>query len=170
MDITEIIFTQHHEQRRMFAILDDLRDEDPSVFAPVWDQLAILLEVHAAAEEEHFYPKVLAVGVGEADADSAAEETEDAIGDHNDIRDAVARAGEHTVGSDDWWKAVTEARIANDDHMAEEERQDLADIRRHTTPQERHDMAVQFVSYMARRATGVTPRDLDPQEYVKRNG
>lgn len=169
MDITEIILTQHHEQRRMFAMLDDLRDQDPSVFGPVWDQLAILLEAHAAAEEEYFYPKVLAVGVGNADADSAEEETEDAIGDHNDIRDAVARAGDHEVGSDDWWKAVTEARIANDDHMAEEERQDLADIRRHASLQERHDIAVQFISYMAKHATGVKPHDLDPKEYIKQH-
>ncbi|MGB3827253.1 MAG: hemerythrin domain-containing protein [Ornithinimicrobium sp.] len=169
MDITEIILTQHHEQRRMFAILDDLRDQDPAVIGPVWDQLAILLEVHAAAEEEYFYPKVLEVGVGSADADSAREETEDALGDHNDIRDAVARAGEHEVGSDMWWKAVTDTRIVNDDHMAEEERQDLADIRRHASLQERHDIAVQFVSFMARHAAGVTTQDRDPERYIEQH-
>ncbi len=41
MDITEIILSQHHEQRRMFTLLDDLRDHDAAVVGPVWDQLAI---------------------------------------------------------------------------------------------------------------------------------
>jgi hypothetical protein len=45
--------------------------------------LAILLEAHADAEEKLFSPRLLDVGK-EGD-----EETDDAISDHNDIRDAV---------------------------------------------------------------------------------
>lgn len=64
---------------------------------------------------------------------------------------------------------MTEARIAHDDHMAEEERQDLADIRQQASLQERHDIAVQFVSYMAQRATGVAAKDIDPDEYIQKH-
>lgn len=49
-------------------------------------------------------------------------ETLDAIGDHNDIRDGVRAANAAAVGTDDWWAGVGSARVANDDHMAEEER------------------------------------------------
>ncbi len=170
MDITEVILAQHHEQRRMFALLDDLRDEGPAVLGPVWERLAVLLEVHASAEEEYFYPRLLELGTGGSDADSVEEETEDAIKDHNEIRDGVAEARKHAVGSDAWWQAVTDARVANSDHMAEEERQDLADFRRHASLETRHEIAVQFVAYEARHAHGVDRGDSDPEEYVEQHG
>lgn len=170
MDITEVILFQHHQQRRLFAVLDDLERDDVASLGAVWKQLAILLEVHAAAEEKFFYPRVLEVGRGAGGADSAAEETEDAIGDHNDIRDAVARADECSVGSDDWWEAVVDARLANSDHMAEEEREDLADFRRHATLQERHDIAVKFLVFEATHAGGIDATDRDPEEYVASGG
>ncbi len=103
MDITEVILFQHHQQRRLFALLDELDRDDSAALEAVWKQLAILLEVHAAAEEKYFYPRVLELGHGAGGADSAAEETEDAIGDHNDIREAVGRAERRTVGTEEWW-------------------------------------------------------------------
>ncbi len=90
MDITELILFQHHEQRRMFALLDDIDRGDTDKLAAVWAQLAILLEVHAEAEEKYFYPRLLTIGTGAGGEDSAGSETKDAIKDHNDIRDAVA--------------------------------------------------------------------------------
>ncbi|MBZ5740771.1 hemerythrin domain-containing protein [Nocardioides mangrovi] len=169
MDITDHILFQHHEQRRMFAILDDLRGEDPELVGAVWKRLANLLEVHAAAEEMYFYPRLLHIGTGAADADSVAEETEDAVKDHNEIRDAVAAAARHDVGTAPWWDAVIDARVANDDHMAEEERQDLADFRAHADLQTRHEIAVQFLTFKAQHYQGVQYPDQDPQEYVDRN-
>ncbi|CAN5432735.1 hemerythrin domain-containing protein [soil metagenome] len=170
MDITEVILFQHHQQRRLFAVLDELDRDDVTSLEAIWRQLAILLEVHAAAEEKYFYPRVLAIGHGAGGADSAAEETEDAIGDHNDIRDAFARAAGCRVGTDDWWQAVIDARLANSDHMAEEEREDLADFRRHATLQERHDIAVQFLVFEATHAEGIDATDRDPEEYVASGG
>jgi hypothetical protein len=170
VDITDVILWQHAEQRRQFAYLDELRDQPAAVLGAVWDRLAALLEVHAAAEELYFYPHVLEVGTGWADAPDAEEETEDAIKDHNEIRDAVRAAGDHEPGSDAWWKAVTDARIANDDHMAEEERQDLADFRIHADLDLRHSIAVEFLAYEAQHPGGVDRPDQDPDEYVEENG
>jgi hypothetical protein len=48
--------------------------------------------------------------------------------------------GRHPVDSDAWWHAVAQARQANDDHMAEEERQALVDFRRHADLATRHRM------------------------------
>ena len=166
MDITELILTQHHEQRRTFALLDELTD-DPAGLAAVWERLTILLEVHAKAEELFFYPRLLEVGTGGGDAES---ETKDAIKDHNEIRDAIAEAAKHEVGSEGWWNAVREADEANSDHMAEEEREDLVDFRRHADLQTRHEIAVQFIVYENQHASrGITPRDKDPKEYVAEN-
>jgi hypothetical protein len=128
VDITELIMSDHHEQRRMFALLDEA-GEDPAVLGPIWRRLAILLEVHAAAEEKLFYPTLMQVGEGAGGQSGPGAETKDAIGDHNDIRDAVHAAEDHDVGSQEWWQSVLDAREANSDHMAEEEREALADFR-----------------------------------------
>src|SRR5919206_3228740 len=129
VDITEIILSQHHDQRRAFAQLDDIDPSDTAALTAVWKRLRVLLEVHAEAEERFFYPVLLKVGKGAvelpgatSDDDDTDEEVEDAVKDHNEIRDAVRAADEHEVGSEDWWKAVRSAREANDDHMGEEER------------------------------------------------
>ena len=63
MDITEVILHQHDEQRRMFAMLDEVRD-DTETAAAIWDRLAIFLETHAEAEERFFYPHLLKKGTG----------------------------------------------------------------------------------------------------------
>ncbi|HET8877810.1 MAG TPA: hemerythrin domain-containing protein, partial [Arthrobacter sp.] len=89
MDITDVILNDHHDQRRMFAILEEMRGESAEDLAAVWQRLHILLEVHAKAEEELFYPELLALGKGEGGKDSAEDETTDAIHDHNEIRDAI---------------------------------------------------------------------------------
>ncbi len=168
MDITDVILDQHHEQRRMFAVLDELPRDDAAALAAVWRRLEVLLEVHAEAEERFFYPPLLSVGKGTADGD-VREEVEDAVKDHNDIRDAVRATRDHEVGSEGWWAAVWAARKANDDHMGEEERQDLLDFRRHADLQTRHDIAVQFLTFEAAHYAGVSPRDEDPDRFVDTN-
>jgi len=57
-DVTQLILDDHETFRSRFAELDDLRN-GPSRAGPVWEALARLLEVHASAEEEHFYPALL---------------------------------------------------------------------------------------------------------------
>lgn len=166
MDITRQILDDHDRQRRMFADLDDVDPGDTESLRSLWQRLATFLEVHAEAEEEIFYPELLKVGRGATDADSAEEETEDAISDHNAIRDAIADAAGHDVGSAGWWAAVADAREANSDHMGEEERQGLADFRRHADVQTRHQLGVRFATYETVHAGGVEAQDHDPQQYI----
>ncbi len=166
MDIAEVILSEHHEQRRMFAELDDVDPSDIDTLTAIWSRLTILLHVHARAEEMFFYPRLLEIGTGGGGQESAGAETRDAIKDHNEIRDAIAKASEHPAGSDRWWDAVSAARRANGDHMAEEEREDLPDVRRHADLQTRHDIAVEFVDYAARHPNGVAAEDKDPKTYV----
>ena len=163
-DITQLILDDHERFRRAFARLDDLQAaEVPSAdLLRVWAPLAGRLDAHAIAEEEIFYPELLRKGA------DAREETLDAIGDHNDIRDSVHEAAERPVGSAGWWEAVGRARAANDEHMAEEEREGLADFRLHATMGLREALGRRFRAFMAEHgdARDLDTSDKDPERYV----
>ncbi len=166
MDITQLVLDDHHEQRRLFGILEEIEPTDTERLGAVWGRLAAFLDLHAEAEERHFYPALVRLGQGAGGKNTPEAETEDAIHDHNDLRDAVAAVGKHDVGSDAWYKAVAAANEANGDHMAEEEREGLTDFRRHASLQIRHDLGVAFAAFEAAHVTGVKPVDKDPQEYI----
>ncbi|MFI6869532.1 hemerythrin domain-containing protein [Nocardia sp. NPDC050406] len=167
MDITELILDDHHEQRRLFAILEQIDPAETDVLAAIWERLAAFLELHAQAEEEIFYPALLEVGIAARRADGVEEETLDAIHDHNEIRDAVAEVARHPVGSAEWFAAVAAANLANGDHMAEEEREGLTDFRRLAGLARRHKLAVAFAAYEARNYAGVPSIDKDPADYIR---
>jgi hypothetical protein len=167
VDITQLILDDHHEQRRLFAILEQVDPADRDTLRAVWDRLAAFLELHAAAEEQVFYPELLRVGTNARRTGQVEDETLDAIHDHNDIRDAVAGVAGHAVGSADWYAAVAAANLANSDHMAEEEREGLTDFRRLASLQRRHDLAVAFIRFETQHYAGVPPVDKDPEGYVR---
>src|ERR1039457_2916581 len=150
MDITQLILDDHHEQRRLFAILEQVGRADTGTLSAVWERLSSFLELHAAAEEEIFYPELLQVGVGAGRTDRREGGTPHAIPDHHEIRAAVAAVN-----------------LANSDHMAEEEREGLTDFRRLARLQLRHDLAVAFAAFEARHFAGVPPVDKDPATYVR---
>jgi Hemerythrin HHE cation binding domain len=170
MDITELILFQHHQQRRAFALLDDIARDDADRLGSVWSRLEALLEVHAEAEERFFYPRLLAIGARGDDPKSVDSEVKDAIKDHNEIREGIRKVRRHKPGTGEWWAAVLETRTANGDHMAEEERDDLPDFCRDADLQTRHDVALQFIAYEAQHAEGIALRDKDPEAYVKESG
>jgi hypothetical protein len=112
---------------------------------------------------------LLRVGNGAGGKPSADDETEDAIKDHNEIRDAVAAVARHALGSKAWYAAVAGANKANSEHMGEEEREGLADFRANADLSLRHELAVAFAIFEARHFAGVTPVDKDPKAYVEAN-
>ena len=169
MDITQLIADDHAEQRRLFAAIDQLRPSDGAALKAVWSRLHALLDTHAEAEERFFYPELLKIGRGAADSDSAADETRDAIKDHNEIRDTAAKVDTQDVGTAEWFEAVAAANKANGDHMAEEERQGLSDFRRHGDLALRHRLGVDFARFSAEHLTGVQPVDKDVDAYVLQN-
>lgn len=160
-DITTVILDDHETFRRKFAELDELRV--PDELAKAWEPLAGLLDLHAAAEEAVFYPELVQRGSG------AEDETVDAVGDHNEIRDAVHEAARHPVGSAEWHKAVRAARVANSNHMAEEEDDALPDFRTHADPGLREELGRRFLEFKDEHpgARGLDTSDVDPQEYVR---
>lgn len=167
MDITQLILDDHHEQRRLFAMLEQVDRADIATLTVLWERLSAFLEVHAAAEEEIFYPELLVAGKRAGRAATAEGETLDAIHDHNEIRDSIAAVGGHAVGGDGWYDAVAAVNVANGDHMAEEEREGLTDFRRVAGLRLRHELGVAFAAFEARHITGVQPVDKDPAAYVR---
>ena len=166
MDVTEVILRDHEWFRRQFVALFDLADEsapDVAALTAIWEPLAARLDVHAAGEEAIFYPQLLARG-----EDDPEDETLDAIGDHNDIRDGVHDAARQPVASEQWWAAVLATRQANDEHMAEEEREGIADFRQHAAPDLRERLGRELEEYLDQHPTtaGVDTDDKDPEQYV----
>jgi hypothetical protein len=160
-DITKLILDDHETFRRRFAALDDAKGT--TEIRAIWEPLAALLDLHAIAEEEIFYPQLL------RRADDSEGETIDAIGDHNEIRDAVRKAARYPIGTDSWWQAVREARVANSDHMAEEEDDGLADFRRNGSPELRDELGNKFAAFKKDHAgkRDLDTSDKDPEEYVE---
>lgn len=166
MDITQLILDDHHEQRRLFSILEQIDPDDVRALAAIWARLAAFLEIHAEAEERIFYPALLKVGEGAGGKEDAEDETEHAIRDHNKIRAAVAAVAKHKVGTPGWYAAVAAANKENGDHMAEEEREGLTDFRRTADLAARHKLAAAFAAYEAMNFEGVRPVQKDPKAYV----
>jgi hypothetical protein len=165
-DITALILADHEWFREQFAKLDELQGRNAvnrTALDGVWRPLADKLDVHAYIEEKILYPQLLRRG-----ADDPEGETLDAIGDHNDIRDGVRDAHAAVVGSDEWWAAVGRTRVANDEHMGEEEREGLSDFRRHAPIGLREALGRQYSEFMADHPTtrGLKIADRDPQAYV----
>ena len=127
MDITQLILDDHHEQRRLFAILEQIGRTDTGVLSAVWARLGSFLELHAAAEEAIFYPALLHVGLAAGRRAGAEEETLDAIRDHNDIRDAVAE-----VGFSEW---TTAGELRHPRFQGLRDDKDPADVVRETPQQ-----------------------------------
>ena len=172
MDITQLILDDHAEQRRLFAIIEQIDPKNTDALTKVWDRLSAFLDVHAEAEERFFYPELLKLGEGANDADDGTVEgeTEDAIEDHNKLRDAVKAVAAHAVGSKAWFEAVGQANVVNSKHMGEEERQGLTDFRINADVAVRHDLAVRFAAFEAEHITGVKPVNKDPEGYVDKHG
>ena len=68
MDITQLILDDHAEQRRLFAIIEQIGPNDVDALTKVWSRLSAFLDVHAEAEERFFYPQLLKRGEGANDA------------------------------------------------------------------------------------------------------
>jgi Hemerythrin HHE cation binding domain len=160
-DITDLIFEDHHWFRRQFFYLDEAKNVEE--LTAIWEPLATRLDTHADAEERIFYPALLKKS---KDPD---EETEDAIGDHNKIRDAVADSRRHEVGSDEWFEAVARARKENGEHLEEEEREGLPDFRKNGTAALKHRLAMEWLRFFYEHplGQGVDERDKDPDAYIK---
>ena len=162
-DIIDLIYEDHDWFRRHFFYLDDARSTEE--LTAIWEPLAQRLDLHANAEELIFYPVLLTKGK----AGDPKEETEDAIHDHNEIRDAVRAAGNHPVGSPEWLAAVGQARTENGEHLDEEEREAIPDFLKSSSPELRRELAMKWLRYFHAHTAvrDVDDSDKDPEQYIE---
>ncbi|AQT82295.1 cation-binding protein [Mycolicibacterium litorale] len=169
-DIIELIYADHDWLRRQFFRLDDARSA--AELAAIWTLLSARLDTHAAAEESVFYPALLKHGgrddPGNPEADPQ-DETEDAITDHNAIRDAVRESRRHQPGTTDWFTAVFKARSENGEHLDEEEREAMPDFIKSASLELRHELGMRWLQFYAdhESTSHVDARNLDAGEYIE---
>jgi hypothetical protein len=164
-DVTRLILDDHETLRRRFADLDDAQASgDRTAISAAWEPLADLLDLHAESEEQVFYPKLLEYGL----RPRAEDETEDAIDDHNKIRQGVRDAAVCEVGSAGWWEAVGRARTENSKHIAEEEREALSDFRLTVPLDERYELGLGWLRFRARHGgeSDIAGIDKDADDYI----
>jgi hemerythrin HHE cation binding domain-containing protein len=162
--VTDLIRTDHDWFRAHFAAVKNAPD-DTARLGSLWNELAARLEVHAAAEEALFYPRLL------KDDRDAVEDTEDAIRDHNEIRDGIREAQEHPIGDEGWWKAVRATEDANTEHMEEEEEGPLREFDEAASSDEQSEVAASFAAFETEHAgaRGISIEDKDPKRYIEEN-
>ena len=159
-DIDTLILGEHEVFRREFARLEGLEGDE---LGQAWQRLAEQLEVHAAGEEAVFYPHVVRkLPDGESD-------TEHALHDHNEIREAAQAVAEQEVGTEAWWEAVRTTQEANSEHMAEEERDILGDFKERIDSAQRGELGMAWLQFHEEhdRAAGLSGEPEDPQAYVE---
>ena len=162
-DITTLILSEHEAFRRAFAEVEALTDVGE--LRSRWTELADQLEVHAAGEEEIFYPALL------RKVDDSEDDTEHAIKDHNKIREAVEKVAPHEVASDAWWEALRAAREETVEHLEEEEHDVLPPFQSDVEEKKRTDLGMRWLKFHEDhdRARGLSGEKLDPEEYVEEN-
>lgn len=162
--ITDAIRMDHEWFRGKFAALEQARSGGDDLPA-LWKELSDRLEVHAVAEETLFYPRLL------KDDKDSVDDTEDAIRDHNEIRDAIRDSEAHTIGVDAWWKAVDDANKANTEHMEEEEEGPLREFDESASAREQAELASAFTAFERDHSgrRGISTEDKDPDRYIEEN-
>jgi len=160
--VTEVIRKDHAWFRRQFSALEEAHG-DTTVAEGLWADLSARLEVHAAAEEALFYPRLL------KDDKDSVDDTKDAIGDHNQIRDAIHKAEACRAGDSGWWAAVHECYRANNEHMQEEEDGPLQEFDEAASKDEQAELARAFTEFETEHAgtRGLTIADEDPEQYIE---
>jgi hypothetical protein len=159
-DIDVLVLSEHETFRRSFTEIEQLTEADQ--LRERWSELSDQLEVHASAEEAIFYPELL------QDVDDVEGETEHAVHDHNEIREACRAVDEHEVGSDPWWEAFRSAREVTADHLDEEERDMLPPFREGVAAEKRSELGMAWLEFHEThdRAKGLSGEEKDPEAYV----
>jgi hypothetical protein len=123
--------------------------------AIVWDRLADMIEVQAAAEQEVCYLPMAAASCW------TQEQMSNAVADLDEIREAVTEARLETVGSRAWWRAVTAALSACAAHFGRQEEGVLADFGRRADRRLRQQLGGQWSAFIAAQV-----RDLAGDDHV----
>jgi hypothetical protein len=157
-DVIELIMAEHRRIRRLCEALDDAArwsgETGPAwVLTSVWQRLAILLDAHTRAEEEICYLPMFGSRLGTAAL------RQQAVADHDEIREAISEACLQPAGSRLWWGAVRAVLDTTAEHLDREENGPLADCLPRLTINQRRELGRQWSAFMAAwRRSALVPR------------
>lgn len=119
MDALTLLTADHNRVRGLFARFDSAHEsEDLAVIADLADEILTELEVHAAIEEQVFYPEVTRA------SEDIHEVVTEGIEEHNVVKQLAAEI-KALPPDDETWAAKLKVMIENVEHHAEEEEQEL---------------------------------------------
>lgn len=147
-DIIELILADHRRIRRLCGALEDAvrQSSDPGhgwMLAPAWERLAGLLEEHTRAEDEICRLPMFRC------LPRASGSRREAIGDHDDIREAISEASLQPAASVPWRRAVRAVVTTSTNHIDWEEREVLAQSRLRLTLARRRELGRQWSACIA---------------------
>jgi hypothetical protein len=154
-DIVELVLAGHQRILLMQRALLEVdrpagKPGAASALAAVWERLADMIDVQAAAEEEICYLPLLAAGSW------SQEELADAVGDLDQIREAMAEARLQPAGSWPWWRAVRAALSACIEHFERQEEGVLADFGGRADRSRRQELGSQWSAFTAARVSDLS--------------
>jgi hypothetical protein len=149
-DVIELIQADHQRICALLDALDALRRDrgpDAATGSPdgIWRQVRGLLDLHTEAEEEICFLDLFGPGP------HAADQMQEAIADHDDIRETIREADLQPAGSAAWWRSVTAVRRAASRHIVREEQQPLAAFARRAAPGRREELGRQWILFVEAR-------------------
>jgi hypothetical protein len=110
MNAIELLKTQHREVEQLFALCEKAEGRQKQA---LFDQLADLLEVHTAIEEQHFYPAVKVAATEEL--------LEEAVDAHFEMKQILAELIDTGIGDESFDGQLRALKEAVIDHVRHEE-------------------------------------------------
>ena len=143
-DIIDLVLRDHHAVESLFEKLQAAvgAEDQATLFA----QTREALERHASAEEKVLYPRV------RKEVPDGREEVEDAVGEHDQIRESLKEVEEHDAGTELFTLAVAQLVATTKHHVGVEEEELLPDFRENSEASEREDLGRRFEEAKAKAA------------------
>jgi len=115
MNATDLLKKDHEAVRQLFAEFESAGSDDSKLDA--YEDLRQQLVIHARIEEEIFYP-----AVREADPDKAEKQVGEALTEHQQVKDMLAKLDDMAAEVDaDFTESVRKLAKSVEHHVQEEE-------------------------------------------------
>jgi len=124
-DAIALLKTDHATVKKMFEKEGTLTNKDSEKKASLFNQIAAALEVHAAIEEEIFYP-----AVKKARSEHVKDEVREAYEEHKQIKGLLAQVSSITPADETYDMKIKVLKEDVEHHVKEEEGEMFPDAKR----------------------------------------
>jgi len=115
MKIFEALRHDHEKQRLLLKILAETSGDTPAR-REYFDELKEQLELHAAAEERHFYAPLM-------EYDEALDMARHGVAEHHEIDELIEKLEETDLSSPAWLRHLKSLQEIVEHHLADEEQE-----------------------------------------------